>query len=171
MHLGAGATYVTTALSPSPCLSIPSAVMDLPPSVLYLPPLLSQGADTGHSSHVSLSEGSKIAQGRAAPAHTSQPHLFPFLCCRTDRHRAAQLLQVWSHPVLLNLFLLPAHTLSSLWRGEASPLPHHGDNEVIGAHDQDLAGGGAALRGRVRHVQVGREGPGVIDQLAQGAGF
>lgn len=62
-------------LYPSPHLRIPFAVMDLPPSVLHLPSPLPQGADPGHSSHVLSSEGSKIAQHRAAAAHTSQPHL------------------------------------------------------------------------------------------------
>lgn len=56
-------------LCPSLCLRIPFAVTDLSPSVYRLPSPLPQGADTGHSSHVSLSEGSKIAQGRAAPTH------------------------------------------------------------------------------------------------------
>lgn len=95
---------------------------------------------------VSLSEGSKIVHGRTALQDW--------------------LLQVWSHSVLLNLSLLAARTLSLLWRGKANPLPHHGNNEVIRAHDQDLAGSGAALQGRVRHAQVRREGLGVIDQLA-----
>lgn len=65
--------------------------------------------------------------------------------------------------------LLPP--LSSSWREEANPVPHHGDDEVVRAHDEDLAGGSPALQGEVRHAEIGREGLGVIDQLAQGIGF
>lgn len=72
--------------------------------------------------------------------------------------------------------LPPAPTLSRLRREEASPLPHHGDDEVVGAHDEDLAGGGPALRGGVRTKLRGQgllrgQVLRVIDQLPQGIGF
>lgn len=151
--------YAITALSPSPCLRILFAVMDLPPSVLHLPLCLPQGADRGHSSQFHCQRALRLHMAEQHQPTRPTP-ISPILLLQD------WLLQVWSHSVLLNLSLLPACTLSSLWRGEANPLPHHGDNEVIRAHDQDLAGSGAALQGRVRHAQVRRKGLGVIDQLA-----
>lgn len=146
--------------------------MDLSPCPHQSLNLAIQGANSGQSRHVSLWEGCGIAQGRAAPAHTSPPHLHYFFCCRTNWDRAAQLLQVWSHPVMLNLFSSPcSHPLSTLWREEVNPLPYNSNNEVIGPHDKHLASSRSTLHGEVRQAEIRREGLGVINQLAQGISF
>lgn len=73
MHLGAGDTYAAAALSlpmfeDSPCCDGSASIS---PTFATTSP---QEAGTGHCSHIPLSEDSRTAQGRAAPAHTSQSH-------------------------------------------------------------------------------------------------
>lgn len=105
-------------LRPSPCLRIPFAVMDLPPSVLNLP---SPGSRYRPLQPCFVVRGLQDCTGQSS----SGPHIssasLPFLCCRTDWDRAARLLQLRSHPVLLNL-LPPPCSHPRAHRGGKRPI-------------------------------------------------
>lgn len=169
MYLGAGTTRVTAALSLPTFKDSPlhDGSDSMPQSVLKFGHDLFSREQIQASPDTFHCERYRIAQGRAAPAHTS-PHSSS---CRTETEQPSCSSSA-PHPALANLPRPPcSHPLSPSWAEEANPLPYSRNNEVVGSHDKDLASSRAALHGEVRHTEIRREGLGVINQLAQGISF